>query len=334
MAKPSDGGPAGPSKTESSGPANLGKSDTSLFILEKMDEWDKFDFRDDYLYCEFYEIFKEFTADQFRQASSSIRRQFQNFLRIRGVWVQKGPRISPADALANTLQEVEPTRWKEEEIRNCWQQGENFTSRLILSFLELLASNEGKDQRYWKFRWFSSIERHQRPEQLPPVQWPRVQQQQQEQSMQQQQRDQPSSQSTEQSTSPRFDETVQNQPAANQQNATATPPPTAASEILKPPVLSSDLPAVPSSATSLASQSASHQTSTSLGHLPTSTSNVQSYKSNSPQNMQPSHLPHIQSNRLFHVWPSESFSIVSTPPHTSQAASPLHTASSERKGMG
>ena len=106
----------------------------SQFVEETKRFWDEEDFQNTELWRSYKEEFENYTEDDFNQINNQQIREFRDFLRQRGVWVEKG-RTFIATALYNVLQERECTAWSREEILKCACE-EHFTFSKIKWMLD------------------------------------------------------------------------------------------------------------------------------------------------------------------------------------------------------
>ena len=78
--------------------------------------WKTYDWKDTDLWESFQDDFKGYTEDDFRLVNNNDIRRLRNFLRGRGVWIEKS-RTTIAKSLFNALQEEEPTQWSDADIQ-------------------------------------------------------------------------------------------------------------------------------------------------------------------------------------------------------------------------
>ena len=97
------------------------------FINERLSLWKEGDFQDGNLWDAFVEEFDGYTKEDFKSIDTAVIRRLRDYLRKRGVWIQKNIRIGIAETLYNTLQEEEPKLWTDEEILRCHEK-EKFDS--------------------------------------------------------------------------------------------------------------------------------------------------------------------------------------------------------------
>ena len=142
MAKPSGVGSS--AEIEDTTTIDLENSKQSRYIRKKMKDWDRYEFMNDNLWDAFMENFEDYTEDTFNFVSKNDLRGLRSYLRKRGVWVQGG-RMPAAPALANTLKEKRPTKWTEDEIRDCNRQ-DKFISGEIIAFMDHLVEEDAKEK--------------------------------------------------------------------------------------------------------------------------------------------------------------------------------------------
>ena len=116
--------------------------------IKVLEGWD-FAFYDLWESCT--EAFEGYTEDDFKLATNASIRELRDFLRGRGVWVEKGTRTPIAKALCNTLLRDDFIKWPENET---WP---NFAHSSELQFpnAALCADQLAKEKavrEYWKFR--------------------------------------------------------------------------------------------------------------------------------------------------------------------------------------
>ena len=85
-------------------------------IAEAVTTWEKYDWKDSDLWESFQDDFEGYTEEDFRLVNSNDIRKLRNFIRRRGVWIEKS-RLTIAKSLFNALQEEEPTQWTNADIQ-------------------------------------------------------------------------------------------------------------------------------------------------------------------------------------------------------------------------
>ncbi|TQS35749.1 hypothetical protein Golomagni_03821, partial [Golovinomyces magnicellulatus] len=86
------------------------------FVEEQLNDYKKYEFRDDLLWEAFQESFLNFTVEDFEQVNSNRRYALRDFLRENGVYVTKKKGYKVAQALYDTAQEENQSTWSTEEI--------------------------------------------------------------------------------------------------------------------------------------------------------------------------------------------------------------------------
>lgn len=104
-------------------------------IARAIKAYDHCDFKDSNLWEAYLDDFEGFTENDFKLVHYTETRRLRTLLRKRGVWIEKGRKITVAKSLFNTLQEEHPTPWTEDEIKRCLDD-EEFTSYAIQRLLE------------------------------------------------------------------------------------------------------------------------------------------------------------------------------------------------------
>ena len=92
------------------------------FIKKSLKTWVRFDVRDTELWDTFRYDFKGYKEDDFKQTSVQCQRKLREFLRKRGVWVEKS-KLTIARSLYNTLHEDVNPLWSEGEVRETEERG-------------------------------------------------------------------------------------------------------------------------------------------------------------------------------------------------------------------
>jgi hypothetical protein len=105
--------------------------DIDNFIKFKILEYEDYDFKDDDLWDAYKDDFESFTLETFKECSQNNIRKLRALLRTRGVWVKKHRNTTVPESLFNTLQEEEPEKWTESEIREHMATGGEFNSGRI-----------------------------------------------------------------------------------------------------------------------------------------------------------------------------------------------------------
>ena len=85
-------------------------------IAEAVKTWEKYDWKDSDLWESFQDDFEGYTEEDFKLVNNNDIRKLRNFLRRRGVWIEKS-RLTIAKSLFNALQEKEPTQWTDTDIQ-------------------------------------------------------------------------------------------------------------------------------------------------------------------------------------------------------------------------
>ena len=85
-------------------------------IANAITTWETYDWKDTDLWESFQDDFKGYTEDDFRLVNNNNTRRLRNFLRRRGVWIEKS-RTTIARFLFHALQEEEPTQWTDADIQ-------------------------------------------------------------------------------------------------------------------------------------------------------------------------------------------------------------------------
>lgn len=98
--------------------SNPQERDVDGQIKRTLKEWEEGDLRDHSLWSSYKEEYEGYTAADFRSVPNTKIQRLRNFLRKRGVWIEKSS-MKLATALFNALQEDEPTEWTAEEARRC-----------------------------------------------------------------------------------------------------------------------------------------------------------------------------------------------------------------------
>lgn len=107
------------------------KKEITDFTMYKIAEYTVYNYKDVVLWEAFTDDFRTFTADTFKTCNQGVVRNLREFLRQRGVWVQKKRGYAMYDALFATIQEDEPEPWTTFEVEQCIQKGEEFNSNRI-----------------------------------------------------------------------------------------------------------------------------------------------------------------------------------------------------------
>ena len=126
--------------------------------------WERYNFRDLDLWESFREDFKGFKEDDFKQTSIHCQRKLREFLRKRGVWVERS-KLTIARSLFNTLQEDENPPWTEAEVKE-FMKKEEFNSYQIK---ELLDTDFGRKPRAFAWQIQASPPHPLQPDTGPPM---------------------------------------------------------------------------------------------------------------------------------------------------------------------
>jgi hypothetical protein len=118
---------------------DITKKDLTEFVNYKLEEYAAYNYKDVshvIPWEAFTEYFHTFSADNFKNCNQGVIRNFREFFRQRGVWVQKKRGYPMGDALFTTVQEEEPEQWTELEVNDCLLKGEEFNSNRIKILLD------------------------------------------------------------------------------------------------------------------------------------------------------------------------------------------------------
>ena len=124
---------------------DLKNSKQSRYIRKKMKDWNRYEFMNDNLWDVFIENFENYTKNTFNFVNKNDLRELRSYLKKKSVWVQR-ERMSVASALANILKEKRPTKWTENEIRDCNRQNKFISDEIIAFMNHLIEENVKKKE--------------------------------------------------------------------------------------------------------------------------------------------------------------------------------------------
>ena len=104
-------------------------------------QYEVYNWKDNNLWEQFREDFKEFTEEDFKKCSIPIKRKLRSFLRTRGVKVDPNDSYrSFTKCLTTVLTEEEPAIWSIKDIEDYLVSGEEFNSSKINYLLKKYSS--------------------------------------------------------------------------------------------------------------------------------------------------------------------------------------------------
>ncbi|CAG8982035.1 hypothetical protein HYALB_00014011 [Hymenoscyphus albidus] len=111
-------------------PRELSKKDLTKFVTEHIDKYEQMLDDDEVLWATFQEDFESWDEDHFITANKSQVIKLRKVLRRRGVWIEMdSKKAHMATALVNTLKEVDPVEWTEQEILAIIKNGDTNSTR-------------------------------------------------------------------------------------------------------------------------------------------------------------------------------------------------------------
>lgn len=85
-------------------------------IEDKINEYNKYNFKDDNLWNAFKDEFAHLNVENFRQAIVPLQRALRSHLRASGVWIGWDRKTTVPESLFELLEEEEPAKWTLKEI--------------------------------------------------------------------------------------------------------------------------------------------------------------------------------------------------------------------------